>query len=135
MNLDLTAIKEVIRLADICSEASSKTSQRFSLAQLSEYLSDPAVEESRRCTQKLEDYMNSLDYDTILDLKALMLMGRDHDYRESDSYEVRFQDCRDYFARSHPDPEGKSLAVDYLASKSDLGQYLKDGLIAAGVRL
>lgn len=135
MNLDLVCIKEVIRLSELCAIAESRTPDRISLAEYENYLRNPAVQEARSRTRDLEMYMESLNYATILDLESLMQIGRDGDYSEADPYEVRFQSCRDYFARTYPDPAGKNLAIDYLAGKVDLARYLKDGLNAVGIKI
>lgn len=70
--------------------------------------------------RELIHYLLELNYENVLDLEALMFLGRGDD--------SSFSAARDYLAETYPSSEGKGIAVDYLSSKGPLADYLESGL-------
>lgn len=68
--------------------------------------------------------LNGANYQDILDLEALMLLGRDGD--------GSFQNVRDDLAETYPHEDEKTMAVIYITEKSPLATYLSDGLKRMG---
>lgn len=70
----------------------------------------------------LNAFMSELEYQEILDIEALMMLGRG----DSDTFEKSLA----YLVETYPndDVESKGLAIDYIISKSPLDRYLSDGL-------
>lgn len=144
VQLDLPAIREAIRIADLCAEAESRTPQEFRLADIESYRNNPAVLEAEKLDREFIKYLNSLNYATVLDLEALMQIGREHTYNfdceEEDPVtiedpETYFCDCRDYFADMYPNENGKDLAIEYLVGKGCLAQYWKNAFKVLGLPL
>lgn len=92
--------------------------------------------------KELRSYLTQLDYNTILDLEALMTYGHELNYyggidelqtwiREHRSNRIdllsptkRFETLRHDFAHSYPSPDGKFDAVSYIHGKYFLKDYL-----------
>jgi len=84
------------------------------------YESSPEFLEYKKASEKLDQYIFSLGYEKVLDIEALMFIGRGDD---SD-----FQICRDSLAKTYPNPDGINIAVDYITSKIPLPDYLENAL-------
>lgn len=105
------------------------------------YMDTHEFYEYEKAKNDLKNYLNSLDYEAILDIEALMDYGRELSQYDGisnlrrlieDEYTERtelvraedyFATTRRYFAQSYPSPEGKSDAITYLSGKP-LAQYL-----------
>ena len=85
-----------------------------------QFESSPEFLKYRECDRALEDYIRNLDYEEILDLEALMFLGR------GDT--TTFKLSRDYVSETYSDNSQAGLAVDYISSKGPLAAYLKKGL-------
>ena len=84
----------------------------------------PEFAEYHTWKKALKVLLNGANYQDILDLEALMLLGRDGD--------GSFQNVRDDLAKRYPHEDGKTMAVIYITEKSPLATYLSDGLKRMG---
>ena len=84
------------------------------------HLDSKEFQQYNKCNRELMRYLLELNYENVLDLEALMFLGRGDD--------SSFSAARDYLAETYPSSEGKSIAVDYLSSKEPLADYLENGL-------
>jgi len=132
MNIDFAAINDVIQLADEWARAENLTPHTLSMNDLENYLKNPDVTAAKECHRALEKYMRKLNYEIILDIETLMLLGRDHEYSETDTYERRFNRIRKDIAEQYSNPDNIEMAIDYITGKWPLAEYLKDGLKAIG---
>lgn len=81
----------------------------------------------------LNDYLMTLDRDAVETLEALMLIGRDNEYRvETVSPEQNYLNLKEKRYHHHPDQQA---AVYYLTGKKALAQFLEDGLSYLGIVL
>ena len=81
----------------------------------------------------LNDYLMTLERDTVETLEALMLIGRDNEYRaEGVAPEQNYLNLKEKRYHHHPDQQA---AVYYLTGKKPLAQFLEDGLSYLGVIL
>ena len=84
-----------------------------------EHKESPEYIEYEKKSKALENYVLALDFSDILDLEAVMLIGRGD--------EINFSECRKFLGSMYPEKE-KYLTVDYLIAKLPLGEYLEKGL-------
>lgn len=81
----------------------------------------------------LNDYLMTLDRDVVETLEALMLLGRDKEFRrEGRSPEENYLKLKEERYHRHPDQQA---AVYYLTGKKPLAQYMEDGLAYLGIVL
>lgn len=81
----------------------------------------------------LNDYLMTLDRDVVETLEALMLLGRDNEFRkEGCSPQENYLRLKEERYHRHPDQQA---AVYYLTGKKPLAQYIEDGLIYLGIVL
>lgn len=83
--------------------------------------------------QKLFDFLNNLDFESVKIIQTIMYIGRDHDYKETDSYETRYAKYRKSL-----DINGwndKETEVSQIVQKVPLDRYLKDGFDILGINL
>lgn len=81
----------------------------------------------------LNDYLMTLDRDVVETLEALMLLGRDKEFRkEGRSPEENYLKLKEERYHRHP---VQQAAVYYLTGKKPLAQYMEDGLAYLGIVL
>lgn len=83
--------------------------------------------------QKLFDFLNNLDFESVKIIQTIMYIGRDHDYNKTDSYETRYAKYRKSL-----DIDGwndKEIEVSQIVQKVPLDRYLKDGFDILGINL
>lgn len=83
--------------------------------------------------QKLFDFLNNLDFESVKIIQTIMYIGRDHDYKETDNYETRYEKYRKSL-----DINGwnnKEIEVSQIVQKVPLDRYLKDGFDILGINL
>lgn len=81
----------------------------------------------------LNDYLMTLERDVVETLEALMLLGRDNEYRkDGKSPEENYLALKELRYHHHPDQQA---AVYYLTGKKPLAQYMEDGLAYLGIVL
>ena len=81
----------------------------------------------------LNDYLMTLDRDVVETLEALMLLGRDKEFRkEGRSPEENYLKLKEERYHRHPDQQA---AVYYLTGKKPVAQYMEDGLAYLGIVL
>ncbi|MBO4847287.1 MAG: DUF3775 domain-containing protein [Lachnospiraceae bacterium] len=72
---------------------------------------------------ELNEYLNTLSYEELLEVEALMLLGRG----DFITYEESLAQIKKLY--NIPSQENKDLAISYLLSKQCLIQYIGEGLI------
>ena len=81
----------------------------------------------------LNDYLMTLERDVVETLEALMLIGRDDEYRkEGNSPEENYLELKEERYHHHPDQQA---AVYYLTGKKPLAKFMEDGLVYLGIIL
>lgn len=81
----------------------------------------------------LNDYLMTLERGVVETLEAIMLLGRDDEYREAGkTAEENYLKLKEVRYHHHPDQQA---AVYYLTGKKELAQFLQDGLAYIGVLL
>lgn len=81
----------------------------------------------------LNDYLMTLERDVVETLEALMLLGRDSEYRkDGKSPEENHLALKELRYHHHPDQQA---AVYYLTGKKPLAQYMEEGLAYLGIVL
>lgn len=81
----------------------------------------------------LNDYLMTLERDVVETLEALMLIGRDDEYRkDGQSPEENYLKLKEERYHHHPDQQA---AVYYLTGKKPLGKFMEDGLVYLGIIL
>lgn len=81
----------------------------------------------------LNDYLMTLERDSVETLEALMLIGRDDAHRvEGVSPEQNYLNLKEKRYHHHPDQQA---AVYYLTGKKPLAQFLEEGLNYLGIVL
>ena len=81
----------------------------------------------------LNDYLMTLERDVVETLEALMLLGRDNEYRkDGKSPEENYLALKELRYHHHPDQQA---AVYYLTGKKPLAQYMEDALAYLGIVL
>lgn len=82
---------------------------------------------------KLDEYLKSLDFETIKTLQTLMYLGRDKPYKDLVNGEARYLEYRKYF-----DKRGwgdKDLVSRQIAGKIPLDKYLFEGFKIIGISI
>lgn len=77
-------------------------------------------QEYNKCDTSLIKFMYEMSYEDILDIEALLFLGRGD--------EPSFLSAREYLADAYPNEDGKRMAIDYITSKAPLADYLTKGL-------
>lgn len=83
--------------------------------------------------QKLFDFLNNLDFESVKIIQTIMYIGRDNDYNKTDSYEIRYEKYRKSL-----DINGwndKEIEVSRIVQKLPLDKYLKSGFDILGINL
>lgn len=83
--------------------------------------------------QKLFDFLNNLDFESVKIIQTIMYIGRDNDYNKTDSYEIRYEKYRKSL-----DINGwndKEIEVSQIVQKLPLDKYLKNGFDILGINL
>ncbi len=83
--------------------------------------------------QKLFDFLNNLDFESVKIIQTIMYIGRDNDYNKTDSYEIRYEKYRKSL-----DINGwndKEIEVSQIVQKLPLDKYLKSGFDILGINL
>jgi len=81
---------------------------------------------------QLDNYLNSLDYENIKNLKSLMSLGLGNHYSNSASYEERFNKARESCDLLGWQKD-KRVVVTQMRRKLPLGEYLSKGLKIIGM--
>lgn len=81
---------------------------------------------------KLEDYLESLDFETIKIIQTIMYLGRDKEYDELPRPELRYKKLREYFGKSGWST--KEIEINQMVSKMPFSKYLKDGFEILGIK-
>ena len=84
------------------------------------FMASPEGKKVEDAGNRLDELLDSLLYDELLEVESLMLYGRG----DFTSYE----ECLSYMKWRYPDESGKSMAVEYIASKGPLDEYLESAL-------
>lgn len=113
MHLDRRAIMRVIRLADRCAGQDLPGRSSGSLSQ---------------CSRELRQCLETLDHSTVLDIVALMWLGRDCRYWRKTPHKGQFDVYRERAQRAHPSAAGKADAIDCIVEKGPLSDYLREAL-------
>ena len=125
MKITISTVRKIIKLAEAQNNAYGLYTQKYFPDGIISFGEDqhetsPEYLEYKKLSERLDKFILSLDYEQVLDLEALMILGRGD--------ESCFKSCRDYLAKTHPNPEGKYLAVEYITSKHPLPDYLENAL-------
>lgn len=102
---------------------------------------NPPHDEYYFARKKLIAYLESLEYEKILELETLMVFGREwyyhaqfeddeelDEYEEEEPFSIDIVNCFGCFQEYVGKPEGKSDAILYLTAKINLAQYLRAAL-------
>lgn len=95
----------------------------------------PDIEELKYTekAQKLFDFLNNLDFESVKIIQTIMYIGRDHDYNKTDSYKTRYAKYRK--SLDNNGWSDKEIEVSQIVGKIPLDVYLKDGFDILGIKL
>jgi hypothetical protein len=123
-------LTETARLARERSYAQDNTNQInvTNINETAHWMKGRPIERQRyqKTQDNLVNYLHSLDYTIIKDILAIMYLGRDKIYSESDTCEEKL-----LAAQKNADKKGlkmKQEMIEKIAQKSDLDIYLLDGM-------
>lgn len=109
----------------------------YKLARMRAENKDDILDES-----KLQEYMMSLDCNTIKILGTIMYLGRDKEYNKNDRYEKRYEKARIYYARLNfyrmdidEELKDKHAIIEQLLEKRFLDKYLLEGFKILGITI
>lgn len=131
MTIPETVVRKVISLAKAANQANEQYLDKFFSDGIISFGVDrhedsPEYKDYKQKNMELYEFVESLEYPYILDLEALMSLGRGDG--------GTFESARQYFGSSFPDASQSSSAVGYLTSKSPLGEYLEEALHITGIK-
>lgn len=108
----------------------------FKGGKLSDYSEYEKTKDYQKYNEKesmLEEYLSGLSFEEIKVIQTIMYLGRDGDFKESDSYEERYESIRNYF-----DNNGwvdKRIEIGTILEKLPLDRYLRSGFEALDIKL
>lgn len=91
---------------------------------------------------KLQEYMLSLDYETIKIIETIMYLGRDAEYNKRDNYEKRYRNARMFSDKCESNfceinlneiKKNKEAKISQILGKMPLDKYLLDGFKILGI--
>jgi hypothetical protein len=130
MNISKEQILDIIRLAD---ESEEKYNDMlgipegiYSFNEVLEREKTPAGIAYENARRKLREYLNALEYRMLIEVETLMVYGRAYQQHNDP---ITVKSCFLDFSMYVNKPEGKPMAVLYIAGKIPLGKYLKEALL------
>lgn len=97
-----------------------------------EYLKKINDYESTKIEKQLESVLQSLDEETLLQLQAVMYLGRDYDGSEDGTPKETYESLLNYLRMMD---NNKDVIIEMISSKLPLGSYLKAGFFLLEVYL
>lgn len=130
MRVTTEKLQKIIALANDRAEkgkAIFKPNVGYSMAEIAEKGKTPEGVIYHEACQQLRQYLLQMDYDELIEVETLMVYGRQwHQSIEEDQPSVR--ECFLNFKEHVGKPDGKGMAVSYIAEKAPLGDYLRTAL-------
>jgi hypothetical protein len=130
MNISKEQVLEIIRLADECEEkyrfTQGEPATAYSFKELIEREKTPEGIAYSNAKRMLTEYLDALEYSMLIEVETLMAYGRA--YLQCD-YPPTVENCFLNYKTNDNKPEGKPLAISYIAGKIPLGKYLKEALL------
>lgn len=122
--LDSKFLNEIIRLANVVADETKKNNSNKNTAS-AVHLSDiKMTEEQEQAYENLVEYLDSLDIDTLYEIEALMITGRD--YNDGMTGLELFEYNLKYFKDLSDD---KNNVIEYITGKLNfLVEYLQIGI-------
>jgi hypothetical protein len=119
--------KEVISLAENWREAHDSSGfEGGSIREFHAFQDTPAGKRIVALERELDEHLNSLDFEDVKMLQAVMYLGRDRDYDKSLPPNAIYKNELDYFNRQGW--ASKEIEIGQMTEKMPLADYLKSGL-------
>lgn len=125
--------REVIRLAKGRRSAHEESPEISTIETLKNMANVNYKDEETEAELRLEEYLRTLDFETIKVLQTIMYLGRDKDYDKDLGPKEIYLRERSYF-----DNQGwntKEIEINQMVEKLPLDEYLESGLHILKIRL